>query len=49
IAESSNPDLLTVQGDIGSPATGRRVVEAAIDRFGRIDLLGTDRLAVPSA
>ncbi len=39
IAASSNPDVLTVQGDIGSPATGRRVVEAAIDRFGRIDLL----------
>ena len=39
IAPSDNPDVLTVQGDIGDPETGRRVVEAAIERFGRIDTL----------
>ena len=32
-------DYLTVQGDIAAPATARRVVERALDRFGRIDSL----------
>lgn len=39
IPPSANPDVLTVQGDIGDPATGRRVVEQAVERFGRVDTL----------
>src|ERR1700756_4748499 len=34
-----NPDLLTVAGAIGDPATGRRVIEEGLARFGRIDTL----------
>jgi len=39
IAPSDDPNILTVQGDIGDPETGRRVVEAALERFGRVDTL----------
>lgn len=39
IAPSANPDVLTVQGDIGDPQTGGRVVAAALARFGRVDTL----------
>jgi NAD(P)-dependent dehydrogenase (short-subunit alcohol dehydrogenase family) len=39
IGASADPDYLTVQGDIADPATARRVVERALDRFGRIDSL----------
>lgn len=39
IRPSSEPDLVTVAGDIGDPATGKRLVAAALDRFGRIDTL----------
>jgi NAD(P)-dependent dehydrogenase (short-subunit alcohol dehydrogenase family) len=39
IQPSNEPDLVTVAGDIGNPDTARRVVEAAIERFGRIDTL----------
>jgi NAD(P)-dependent dehydrogenase (short-subunit alcohol dehydrogenase family) len=39
IETSANPDVLAVQGDIGDPETGRRVVEAAVERFGRVDTL----------
>jgi NAD(P)-dependent dehydrogenase (short-subunit alcohol dehydrogenase family) len=39
IASSDNPDVLTVQGDIGDPATARKVVTGAIERFGKIDTL----------
>jgi len=34
-----DPDLLTVAGDVSDPATGDRIVSAALDRFGRIDTL----------
>lgn len=37
IQPSDNPDVLTVQGDIGDPDTARRLVAAAVERFGRID------------
>ncbi|MET9498774.1 SDR family oxidoreductase [Streptomyces sp. NPDC006552] len=37
IAPADDTDLLTVQGDIADPATARRVVSAAVERFGRID------------
>jgi NAD(P)-dependent dehydrogenase (short-subunit alcohol dehydrogenase family) len=39
IEVSTNPDWLTVRGDIGDPDTGRRVVAEAVSRFGRIDTL----------
>ena len=39
IQASEDPDLLTVQGDITDTATSRRVVERALERFGRIDTL----------
>ncbi|MBD3003543.1 SDR family NAD(P)-dependent oxidoreductase [Streptomyces sp. 5-10] len=39
IAASSDPEILTVQGDIADPATAERVTGAAIERFGRIDTL----------
>jgi len=39
IKPSTNPDVLTVVGDIGNPETGRRVIEEGLARFGRIDTL----------
>jgi NAD(P)-dependent dehydrogenase (short-subunit alcohol dehydrogenase family) len=39
IKASSNPNVLTIAGDIGDAATGPRVVDEAIKRFGRIDTL----------
>ncbi|WP_321849542.1 SDR family NAD(P)-dependent oxidoreductase [Burkholderia diffusa] len=39
IGTSEAPDLVTVAGDIGDPAVARRVVDAAIERFGRVDTL----------
>ncbi|MGP8475507.1 SDR family NAD(P)-dependent oxidoreductase [Burkholderia sp. PR2] len=39
IGPSDDPDLVTVAGDIGDPAVARRVVDAAIERFGRVDTL----------
>jgi NAD(P)-dependent dehydrogenase (short-subunit alcohol dehydrogenase family) len=37
IAESSDPMVLTVSGDVGQPGVGQRIVDAALARFGRID------------
>jgi NAD(P)-dependent dehydrogenase (short-subunit alcohol dehydrogenase family) len=39
IASSDDPMVLTVPGDIGQPGVGRRVVDAALERFGRVDTL----------
>lgn len=39
IEASGNPDFVAVRGDIGDPDTGRRVVEEALARFGRLDTL----------
>jgi NAD(P)-dependent dehydrogenase (short-subunit alcohol dehydrogenase family) len=39
IQPSNDPDVLTVAGDIGDAETGKRVVEEALARFGRIDTL----------
>jgi NAD(P)-dependent dehydrogenase (short-subunit alcohol dehydrogenase family) len=39
IKPSPDPDLLTVAGDIAEPATASRIVDAALERFGRIDTL----------
>ena len=37
IAASDDPMVLTVPGDIGRPGVGRHIVDAALERFGRID------------
>jgi NAD(P)-dependent dehydrogenase (short-subunit alcohol dehydrogenase family) len=39
IHPSGASDFLTVPGDIAEPETAQRVVELALDRFGRIDTL----------
>ena len=39
IAETQDPDVLAVQGDIADPATAERVIAAGVARFGRIDTL----------
>ncbi|MFL6698938.1 MAG: SDR family NAD(P)-dependent oxidoreductase [Vitreoscilla sp.] len=39
IKPSDDPDVATVAGDIGSADTARRVVDEAVKRFGRVDLL----------
>jgi NAD(P)-dependent dehydrogenase (short-subunit alcohol dehydrogenase family) len=39
IKPSSDSDLVTITGDIGDPETGKRVVEEALNRFGRVDTL----------
>ncbi|HZZ46947.1 MAG TPA: SDR family oxidoreductase [Pseudonocardia sp.] len=39
ITASQDADVLAVPGDIADPATAQRVVEQAVDRFGRIDAL----------
>ncbi|WP_250504561.1 SDR family oxidoreductase [Caballeronia sp. AZ7_KS35] len=39
IKPSDDPDVLTVAGDIGCPATAQRVVSEGVARFGRIDTL----------
>jgi NAD(P)-dependent dehydrogenase (short-subunit alcohol dehydrogenase family) len=42
IKPSEDPDVLTVAGDITEPGTANRIVDAALDRFGRIDTLVND-------
>jgi NAD(P)-dependent dehydrogenase (short-subunit alcohol dehydrogenase family) len=37
IAESDDPMVLTVPGDVAQPRVGQRIVDAALHRFGRID------------
>ncbi len=39
IKPSDNPDILTIAGDIGDPATGRRAIDEALASFGRVDTL----------
>jgi NAD(P)-dependent dehydrogenase (short-subunit alcohol dehydrogenase family) len=39
IEPSDDPDYLTIAGDIGDPATGKKVIEEALSRFGRVDTL----------
>ena len=36
---AEDPDVLTVDGDLGDPATADRIVSGALGRFGRIDTL----------
>lgn len=37
ISGSDDPMVLAVPGDIGQPGVGQRIVDAAIERFGRVD------------
>lgn len=37
--QSDQPDLLAVEGDITEPETAQRVIDQALERFGRIDSL----------
>jgi NAD(P)-dependent dehydrogenase (short-subunit alcohol dehydrogenase family) len=39
IKPSSDPDVLTVAGDVAEPKTADRIVQEALARFGRIDTL----------
>lgn len=39
VAPTDNPDYLTVAGDLDDPATAKAVIDAAVDRFGRVDTL----------
>ena len=39
ITTSTNPDVLTVPGDISKPETARKIVEQGLSQFGRIDSL----------
>ncbi|MER5466591.1 SDR family oxidoreductase [Streptomyces sp. NPDC002668] len=39
IGDSSDPEVLTVRGDVAEPGVGARVVDATLARFGRIDTL----------
>jgi NAD(P)-dependent dehydrogenase (short-subunit alcohol dehydrogenase family) len=39
IAPSGDPGVATVPGDIADPAVAARVIQAGLDRFGRIDTL----------
>ena len=37
ITESSDPSVVAVPGDIAQPGVGKRVIEAALQHFGRVD------------
>ncbi|WP_304113859.1 SDR family NAD(P)-dependent oxidoreductase [Mycolicibacterium bacteremicum] len=37
IEPSDDPMVLSVAGDIGVPGVGQRIVDAAVERFGRVD------------
>jgi NAD(P)-dependent dehydrogenase (short-subunit alcohol dehydrogenase family) len=39
IKPSQDPDVLTVDGDITQPATAERIIDGALERFGRLDTL----------
>jgi NAD(P)-dependent dehydrogenase (short-subunit alcohol dehydrogenase family) len=39
IAPGSDPDLVTVAGDIGKPEVAEQVIATAVERFGRVDTL----------
>ncbi len=39
IKPAEDPDVQTVAGDVCEPATARRIMDAALDRFGRVDSL----------
>jgi NAD(P)-dependent dehydrogenase (short-subunit alcohol dehydrogenase family) len=38
---AASPNLALVDGDIGDPSTAAKIVDTAVSRFGRIDVLIT--------
>jgi NAD(P)-dependent dehydrogenase (short-subunit alcohol dehydrogenase family) len=42
IEPSDDPMVLAVAGDIGQAGVGRRVIDAAVERFGRVDTMIND-------
>ena len=42
IKASDDPAVLTIEGDLVKPATASRIIEGALERFGRIDTLIND-------
>jgi NAD(P)-dependent dehydrogenase (short-subunit alcohol dehydrogenase family) len=50
IQSSNNPNLVTIAGDIGYPETGKRVIEEALTKFGRVDtLVNNAGIFIPNA
>jgi NAD(P)-dependent dehydrogenase (short-subunit alcohol dehydrogenase family) len=50
IADSDDPMVLAVAGDIAEPGVGQRIVDAAIERFGRLDtVVNNAGIFVPKA
>lgn len=39
IAASNDPDLIAIAGDVADPATADRIINEAVERFGRVDTL----------
>src|SRR5262249_875287 len=39
VRPSRDPDVLAVPGDIAEPTTADRIIDAALERFGRVDTL----------
>ncbi|WKG02628.1 SDR family NAD(P)-dependent oxidoreductase [Mycolicibacterium sp. HK-90] len=39
IGESDDPMVLAVPGDIGRPGLGKQLIDAAVERFGRVDTI----------
>jgi len=47
---ASSPNLALVDGDIGDPATATKIVDTAVSRFGRVDvLINNAGLFIPKA
>jgi NAD(P)-dependent dehydrogenase (short-subunit alcohol dehydrogenase family) len=42
IKQGDDPEVLTVEGDITEPATAGRIIDGALERFGRVDTLIND-------
>ena len=45
IAPSNDPDYITVARDVGKPEVAWKVVETALERFGRVDTRSTMRVS----
>lgn len=48
IREATGADVLAVAGDVSKPADVERITEAALDRYGRVDVLVTNAGGPPS-
>ena len=47
IADSDDPMVGTVPGDIAQPGVGQRIVDAAIEKFGRVDTVVNAGIFIP--